>query len=199
MIDLSIYDLLEGVVDEQEEKLTEFQYVCGCEENATKLGINSIQSMVRSSVIEEQQEESAYSRIGYGKNGLESIKLKNIKFDIDNVINLVSNIPGVIAKEKWAIIMTVLSIISTLKSIKVELSPAMAETILYLHKNDYTRNCGRMIGEDELRNEVIAEMCNDLRNDCSQDEFSAMVSKLVNLNVIKVEDGKIMLMEEVKI
>lgn len=196
MIDLSIYDYLEKIVKEQEENLNEFQKLCGCKEQELKLGINSLQSIIRNSVIEEQQEDPAYSRIVYRKNKYESIKLGNIKFDMDSVISLISNVPGVIAKEKWAILMTVLAIIAELKKIKVELSPVMGIIVSVLYKNGYKKNSGKMIGEEELKGKVEEEALENFNESEIEDKFSIAINGLANLKVIEIVDGKIRLVED---
>ena len=199
MIDLTIYDFLEKIVEEQETTLTNFQNLCNCENSTIKLGINSLQSIVRSSVIEEHQDDPAYSRIVYSKKGLASIKLGNIKFDINSIISLLSNLPGVIAKETWAIFLTILSIICELKKIKIDLSPAMATTVLYLHNNGYTKRNNRSISELELQTNIANEFVSNSMTVPSHNDFSSMINDLEKIKIIEIVDEKICLIEEVTI
>lgn len=76
MIDLSLYDYLEKYVSEKEYELKKNQQACGCDIRSVKLGINTLQSIVRTSFSEEQDETASYSRIIYQNNQLYPVLLK---------------------------------------------------------------------------------------------------------------------------
>ena len=199
MIDLEIYDFLEKTVKGKEEDLTKFQKMCECDEETGKLGVNSLQSIVRNSVIEEQQDDPAYTRVVYRKGGYESIKLGNIKFDILHVISLLSKVPEIMEKDKWAIFMAVLSVLQELKKMDVKLSPAMGIIVSVLYRNDYQKRRGRMIEEEKLKELVKEEFEANLRNAEFDDEFSSAINGLYKLKVIEISEGKVTLIEEVTV
>lgn len=199
MLDLSIYDFLEKIVNEKEETLEVSRKLCECEEEDYKLGINSLQSIMRSSVTEEQKEEYTYSKIVFGKEGYASIKLGNIKVDLENIISLLSNIPGIVVKEKWAMIMAALAVVSELKKLKIKLSPSMGMIVEFLYKNNYLKRTGRSIDEEILKAEILKEFNDNITGLEFEKEFSSAMDELVKIKSIEICGGKIMLIEEVKI
>ena len=198
MIDLTIYDFLERCVKTKESELIKFQTECGCNTDMVKLGINSLQSIIRSAVVEEQQEDPSYSRIYFEKNGWVSIKPGNIRFDINSVISLLSNVLGIITQEKWAILMAVLSVLAELKKLKVQLTPEMSRIVLYLYNHNYREQMKRGIEESQLETMMKKELEEPKKN-VFPEMFITAIEGLAKLKVIRIEEGKIYLAEAVKI
>lgn len=200
MINLTLYDYLEKVVNASEEELSEYQEQCGCDKDSIKLGINSLQSIIRSSVIEEQDQDPAYARVIYGKYGYESIKPRNMKFDLLMILSLLSDTARVLGlKDKLAIFMTIFSIISKLKGMKVELSSLMGIIVIYLYKNSYQKKSGRSIREEELLNRITQDYSEEIKVEDIKKEFYHAINSLDSLKVIEIADGKVCLIEEVTI
>ncbi len=199
MLNLTIYDFLEKMVNESEVELEEFQRQCGCDKDSAKLGINSLQSIVRSSVIEEQQDDPMYSRLFYRKSGYESIKLGNLKFDIENIASLLVNAKGIMIEDKCSIILSVFNILAKLKNLKVSLSPAMGIVVTYLYKNNYEKRYGRMVDEETIKEKVRSDFENIFCKLDFKEEFYKTLHNLDKLGVIEILNGEIWLIEEVSI
>ncbi len=199
MLNLAIYDFLEKMVSESEEELEEYRRLCGCDNDTVKLGINSLQSVIRSSVIEEQQNDPMYSHVFYRKSGYESIKLGNLKFDIENISSLLVNVKGIMTNDKCAIFLSVFSILAKLKNLKVVLSPAMGIVVSFLYKNSYEKRYGKMVDEEDMREKVRSDFENIFGNLDLKKEIGVAVNNLAKLGVIEIIGGKIWLIEEVSI
>ncbi|MCM1047750.1 MAG: hypothetical protein NC433_04920 [Clostridiales bacterium] len=199
MIDFTLYDYLERVVGEQDKALEEYQRAYYKNTNEQAVGINTVQSIIRRSVIDDQTEEPSYSCIDYGEGSYRTTKLPNIRFNFEFILLLLSNVPGIIIFDKWAIIMVVLTIFSELRKCKVKLSPAMGIIVMFLHNNGYEVKKCRSIQEDILREKVSTEIEDNLRVDDLVQEFYTAINGLAKLKVIQIQSGKITLMEEVKI
>ena len=197
MIDFLLYDYLEKIVSEQEEVLQKYQKVYGKDNREQIIGINAIQSIVRRALIDDQKEEPTYSWIGYGKKGYESIKLNNYKFDFDFIISVLSNVPGILILDKWAIVMVVLTIFSELRKCKVEMSQVMGVIVLFLHDNGYKRKQGKWINEAELKNKMLSEITEYIDENIVNQEFERSINGLLELKVIEIQEGNITLAEEV--
>lgn len=198
MIDLSLYDYLEKLVSEKEEDLKAYQEVYGCGDS-TILKVNSLQSIVRNSFSEKQQEEPAYTKIFYSKGNLESIKFENIKVDFDLILSLLSEAYNISSGEKWAVFMAVLSVISTLKKMKKRLSPAMAVIVFYLYENGYEKKLKRAVEENELKKKIKEKFETELPKLDFAREFPDAIDDLLEWKIIELIEGNIWLMEEVKI
>lgn len=198
MIDLSLYDYLEKYVSEKEYELKKNQQACGCDIHSVKLGINALQSIVRTSFSEEQDETASYSRIIYQNNQLVSIKFQNLKFDLNSVVSILSNLPGIAQKEIWAMLMTVLSIVSELSKIKVPLSPEMAWIVLTLYREKYRISDERSMCEDELENQFTEEFSSQY-NEQTRPKYASAITDLDKLHAIKLENGRVTLIEEISI
>lgn len=199
MIDLSLYDYLEKYVSEKEYELKKNQQACGCDIRSVKLGINALQSIVRTSFSEEQDETASYSRIIYQNNQLVSIKFQNLKFDLNSVVSILSNLPSIAQKEIWAMLMTVLSIVSELSKIKVPLSPEMAWIVLTLYREKYMISDERSICEDELENQFTEEFSSQYNEQTLRPKYASAITDLDKLHAIKLENGRVTLIEEISI
>lgn len=199
MIDFTLYDYLEKVVSEQEEILQKYQDAYGKESGEQRIGLNAVQSIVRRALIDDQKDDPAYSWIGYGKKGYESIKLNNYRFDFDFIVSILSNVPGILIWDKWAIIMVVLTIFSELRKCKVEMSLAMGIIVMFLHDNGYERKKGKCIPEAKLKDKVLPEITKYIEDSIADKEFEKAINSLAELKVIEIQEGSMSLIEEVTI
>lgn len=147
----------------------------------------------------KQDETAAYSRITYQNNRLVSIKFQNLKFDLNSVVSILSNLPGIAQKEIWAILMTVLSIVSELSKIKISLSPEMAWIVLTLYRGKYRISDERSMCEDELENQFTENFSSQYSEKTLQAKYTAAITELDKLHVIKLENGRVSLIEEISI
>lgn len=199
MIDFTLYDYLERIVSEQDKTLEEYQKAYSENREEQAIGINAVQSIIRRSIIDDQTDEPLYSWINYEKGSYRSTKLSNIRFDFDFILSILSNVPGIIIFDKWAIVMVVLTIFSQLRKCKVELSPAMGIIVMFLHNNGYEKKKGKSIEETVLKEDMRNEIGKNLKDINPDQEFDKAIDSLKELNVIKIQDGSITLMEEIKI
>ncbi|MBD5548912.1 MAG: hypothetical protein HDQ97_16265 [Lachnospiraceae bacterium] len=199
MIDFTLYDYLERIVSEQDKTLEEYQKAYGEKREDRAIGINAVQSIIRRSIIDDQTDEPLYSWISYDKGSYRSTKLSNIRFDFDFILSILSNVPGIVIFDKWAIVMVVLTIFSQLRKCKVELSPAMGIIVMFLHNSGYAKKKGKSIEETVLKEDMYTEIEKNLKDINPDQEFDKAIDSLKELNVIKIQDGSVMLMEEIKI
>lgn len=199
MIDFTLYDFLEKIVSEQKGSLETFQEIYGSNKYEKRVGINAVQSIVRRSVIEETSDDPSYSKVVYTKNGYQSIKLSNLKFDFEFILSLLSNVPGLFLFDTWAIIMVVLTITVELRHCKVELSPLMGIIISYLYRNGYHKKKGRYIFIEDAKKEIQREYLEQDNLNISLDQFDVCINNLADLKIIEIVGGEITLIEEIKI
>lgn len=149
-------------------------------------------------MIDVQKEDPSYSWIDYGKEGYRSFKLGNVKFDFNFIVSVLSNVPGILIFDKWAIIMVVLTIFAQLQKCKVILSPAMGIVVMFLHENGYDKKTKRTVQESELRDRLIPEIESNIEGVDPLREFNEAIAGLDKLKVIQLQEGgKIGLIEEV--
>lgn len=194
MIDVEVYDTLEKLVKKQKDTFEKYKDLFSCENEDYKLGINSVQSLIRQAVIDQEQlENPIYSRLIYGKEGYESIKISNLKFDLEFLLAVLESVPGIAICEKWTVLMVVLKIIAELRHCKIKLSPAMSLIVFYLNDNGYKN--GHEIIEDELRNIIVNYQNKGAIN--TESEFGLAIENLLKLKIISINDGKVQLIEKI--
>lgn len=199
MIDLSIYDVLEKEINEKKEEFQKIREMCECADEEPKLGLNALQSIVRSSVAEEQQSDPAYSKISISKGQCESIKFSNLKIDFHTAVALLNGIKEIYVNDKYSIILGMLSIIAELKKVKVVLSPAMGMIVLFLLEHNYTKECEREIEEEKLKKQIKSEFCEKIKKSNYEEEFYKAIDGLCSLGTIQLIEGKVQLIEKAKI
>lgn len=94
--------------------------------------------------------------------------------------------------------MTVLSIVSELSKIKVPLSPEMAWIVLTLYREKYMISDERSICEDELENQFTEEFSSQY-NEQARPKYASAITDLDKLHAIKLENGRVTLIEEISI
>lgn len=95
--------------------------------------------------------------------------------------------------------MVILTIFAKLRKAKVELSPAMGIIVMFLHNNGYVKKEEKSIPETVLKENVLTEIEQNLEEINPEKEFEAAIKSLEQLKVIRVQDGNVTLIEEVKI
>lgn len=199
MIDFTLYDFLERIVNEQDEQLRKYQEIYSSGNGEPRVGINAVQSIIRRSVVDTQKEDPAYSWISYGKEGYKRVKPSNLlKFDFNFILAILSNVPGIIICDKWAIIMVILTIFAQLQNCKDNLSPAMGIIVMFLHDNGYEKK-KKLIQEESLKEKMVPEIEKQIEGADPRTEFDEAIKGLEKLKIIQIQEGNIELMEEVKI
>ncbi len=194
MIDLEVYDVLEKVVDSQKDSLAEYKKIFLPEGEQSKIEMNAIQSIIRQVVVGEEMDlNPVYSRLKRGKDGYETEKLSNLEFDMDFLMALLSNTPGLAEREIWSVILVVLSILTELRKCKVKLSPGMSLIVSYLYNHNYQRRSENSINEERLKMEVQEEF----EKYENIDNFENAINGLVKLKVISLDHGEVQLIEKV--
>lgn len=194
MIDLEIYDVLEKIVDLQKDALTEYKKIFLIEGQRSNVEINAIQSLIRQVVVEKETDfNPVYSRLKHGEDGYETEKLSNLEFDMDFLLTLLSNVPGLMEGEILSIISVVLCVLMEIRKCKVKLAPSMSVIVFYLYNHECQRQLGKTISEEKLKMEV-KELFEKYEN---IDNFENVINGLVNLKVISLDDGEIQLIEKV--
>lgn len=194
MIDLEVYDVLEKIVDLQKDALTEYKKIFLTEGQQSNMEINALQSIIRQVVVEKETDfNPVYSRLKRGEDGYETEKLSNLEFDMDFLLTLLSNVPGLLEGEILSVISVVLNVLAEIRKCKVKLAPSMSVIVTYLYNHEYQRQLGKAISEEELKTE-IRELFEKYEN---IDNFEKVINGLVKLKVISLDDGEIQLIEKV--
>lgn len=199
MIDSTLYDFLEKIVDEQNDNLKRYQEIYDNNQFKNRVGINAVQSIIRRSVLEESSEDTSYSKVVYTKDGYQSIKLSNLKFNLDFILALLASVPSLVIFDKWAILMVILTIFAELRHCKVKLSPTMGIIITYLYKNGYQKKNDKYITLEELKKEIQSESITEKDLSIIQEQFDSCIDSLVELKVIDLVEEQVSLIEEITI
>lgn len=75
----------------------------------------------------------------------------------------------------------------------------MGIIVMFLHNNGYVKKEEKSIPETVLKENVLTEIEQNLEEINPEKEFEAAIKSLEQLKVIRVQDGNVTLIEEVKI
>ena len=108
MINYDLYEALDEKINGYTTQFTNFKQQFGISPNEEeRLGLNSIKSLARQTMVSEEDREHPiyYSRLYYGKNGYYSLKISNLDFNLEALLNILANIKGVCEGEVLSCIM----------------------------------------------------------------------------------------------
>lgn len=123
--------------------------------------------------------------------------MNNLKFDF--ILALLSNVGGIQEWDRWATLMVILTVVGKLARCNVKLSPSMGVIITFLYENGYQSKLERCITEEELWKEIQKKYAVEDNFFSGKEQFYACIGELIKLKVIRLEEGRVCLLEELKI